>query len=203
MSPLWDFQVHIKLITHISHDYFITPIYRMTSDMSAASSTFAQLRTIGCVLFKRVRDFWKMMLRLAVIFKAHTFAGCMDVFPSCFVLSEFLLAEKDLKPSRFALPKQGGREVVYGDTIAMESESPSAQLTVISWAENWGMHFAKSIGIQFCGHFTSVGFWNIFQFSWNVISESLLILSSSVPHTDKSVFPCEEVGWCDFSNSFD
>lgn len=84
MSPLWDFQVHIKLITRISHDYFITPIYRMTSDTLAASSTFAQLRTIGCVLFKRVRDFWKMMLRLAVIFKAHTFAGGMDVFPSCF-----------------------------------------------------------------------------------------------------------------------
>lgn len=56
----------------------------MTSDMSAASFTFAQLRTIGCVLFKRVRDFWKMMLRLIVIFKAHTFSGGMDVFPSCF-----------------------------------------------------------------------------------------------------------------------
>lgn len=43
MPPLWDFQVHIKLITHISHDYFITPIYSMTSDMLAANSTFAQL----------------------------------------------------------------------------------------------------------------------------------------------------------------
>lgn len=84
MPRLWDFQVHIKLITHISHDYFITPIYSMTSDMLAARSTFAQLRTIGCVLFKRVRDFWKMMLRLTVIFKVHTFAGGMDVFPSCF-----------------------------------------------------------------------------------------------------------------------
>lgn len=164
MSPLWDFQVHIKLITHISHDYFITPIYRMTSDTSAASSTFAQLRTIGCVLFKRVRDFWKMMLRLAVIFKAHTFAGGMDVFPSCFVLSEFLLAEKDLKPSRFALPKQGGRREEGGvwryhrDGIRKPICTTNS---VISWTEKWGMHFAKSIGIQFCGHFTSVGFWNI------------------------------------------
>lgn len=84
MSPLWDFQVHIKLITYISHDYFITPIYRMTSDTSAASSTFAQLGTIGCVLLKGVRDFWKTMRHLTAIFKAHTFAGGMDVFPSCF-----------------------------------------------------------------------------------------------------------------------
>lgn len=55
-------------------------------------------------------------------------------FPAVFLLSEFVLAEKDLKPSRFALPKQGGkeegREAVHGDTIAMESESPSAQQTL-------------------------------------------------------------------------
>lgn len=81
----------------------------MTSDTSTASSTLAQLRTILRVLFKRVRDFWKMMLRLAVIYKAHTFAGGMDMcFPAVFLLSEFLLAEKDLKPSRFALPKREG-----------------------------------------------------------------------------------------------
>lgn len=52
-------------------------------------------------------------------------------FPAVFLLSEFLLAEKDLKPSRLALPKQGGKEggkeAVYGDTIVIESESPSVQ----------------------------------------------------------------------------
>jgi len=31
-------------------------------------------------------------------------------FPAVFLLSEFLLPEKDLKPSRFALPKQGAKE---------------------------------------------------------------------------------------------
>lgn len=55
-------------------------------------------------------------------------------FPAVFLLSEFLLAEKDLKPSRFSLPKQGGKEggkeAVYGDAIATESESPSAQQTL-------------------------------------------------------------------------
>ena len=55
-------------------------------------------------------------------------------FPAVFLLSEFLLAEKDLKPSRFTLPKQGGeggREAVYGDTIVVESESPSTQRTLL------------------------------------------------------------------------
>lgn len=55
-------------------------------------------------------------------------------FPAVFLLSEFLLAEKDLKPCRFALPKQvgkeGGKEAVYGDAIVIESESPSAQQTL-------------------------------------------------------------------------
>lgn len=54
-------------------------------------------------------------------------------FPAVFLLSEFLHPEKDLKPSRFTLPKAGreeGSEAVYRDTIAMESESPSAQQTL-------------------------------------------------------------------------
>lgn len=62
-------------------------------------------------------------------------------FPAVFLLSEFLLAEEDLKPSRFILPKQGGKEggkeAVYGDTIVTGSESPSAKQTLFfSWTEN-------------------------------------------------------------------
>lgn len=153
MSPLWDFQVHIKLITHISHDYFITPIYRITSDTSAANSTFAQLRTIGWVLFKRVRDFWKMMLCLAVIFKAHTFAGGMDVFPSCFPPFRIPPGWGRFKAQKIRPVwgrREGGKE--GGCAWRCHHEGITKPIctmnSVISQAENWGAHFAKTIGIH-------------------------------------------------------
>lgn len=52
-------------------------------------------------------------------------------FPAVFLLSEFLLAGEDLKPRRFALPKEGEREgrreAAHGDAIMRESQSQSAQ----------------------------------------------------------------------------
>ena len=109
----------------------------MTSDTSTASSTLAQLRTILRVLFKRVRDFWKMMLRLAVIYKAHTFAGGMDMcFPAVFLLSEFLLAEKDLKPSRFALPKREGERQERKGRLGF-SQSYSTPFPSASFCSTW------------------------------------------------------------------
>lgn len=176
--------------------------------MLAASSTFAQLRTIGCVLFKRVRDFWKMMLRLTIIFKVHTFAGGMDVFPSCFPPLRISPGWERFKALQIRPPeagREGGREGgsvwrCHRDWIRKPICTANS---LLSWAENWARCFARSTAFQFCGHFISAGFGDVFQFLWNIIPELLLTLSSRLPHTDRSVFPCEEVGWCAFSNSVD
>lgn len=91
-------------------------------------------------------------------------------FPAVFLLSEFLLAEKDLKPSRFILPKlggrEGGKEAVYGDTIVTESESPSAQQTPFfpGLKSEQDVLQLKSTAFHFCGHFITADFLDVFQF---------------------------------------
>lgn len=91
-------------------------------------------------------------------------------FPAVFLLSEFLLAKKDLKPSRFILPrkggKEGGKEAVYGDTIVTESESPSAQQTLFfpGVKTEQDVLQLKSTAFQFSGHFISAEFLDVFQF---------------------------------------